>query len=91
MAFYAEFYKSNNPFLPPFGMIRIFKMTLIGILDETTILNVQKTTHCMGKFFAKSQEATDTFDPHGKLLGSNYIFPNPSIMWSPKIPIKGLA
>ena len=38
-----------------------------------------------------SQEATDNFDPHGKLLGSNHVFPNSSVMWSPKIPIIGLA
>ena len=38
-----------------------------------------------------SQEATDNFDPHGKLLGSNYIFPIPIDAWSPKIPIIGLA
>ena len=36
-------------------------------------------------------EATQTFDPHGKLQGSNYIFPTPGIMGSPKIPIKVLA
>ena len=38
-----------------------------------------------------TQEATDNFDPHGKLLGSNYIFPIPIDAWSLKIPIIGLA
>ena len=44
-------------------------------------------------FFSQhyTQEATDNFDPHGKLLGSNYIFPIPIDAWSPKIPIIGLA
>ena len=38
-----------------------------------------------------TQGTTDSFDPHGKLLGSNYIFPIPIDAWSPKIPIIGLA
>ena len=28
------------------------------------------------------QYATDSFDPHVKLLGSNYVFPNTSDTWS---------
>ena len=48
-------------------------------------------TECSAAITACTQEATDNFDLHGKLLWSNYIFPIPIDAWSPKIPIIGLA
>ena len=34
-----------------------------------------------------TQYATDSFDPHVKLLGSNYVFPNTSDTWSQEMLI----
>ena len=38
-------------------------------------------------YVSYSQYATDSFDPHVKLLGSNYVFPNTSDTWSQEILI----
>ena len=76
------------------SLVFSFLAICIGIMDVVHTGTIHKWHFCLeyhSGVITLTQEATDTFDPHGKLLGSNYIFPNPCIMWSPKIPIKGLA